>query len=818
MGVTQLETFVSNIWAQTPTGKLLVITLEDFALELGLVDFWKSEILYEGMRYASTQSWIRHMFQFALDNNITINMPRNFFQRKRESDRTIMAMATEWSQNPSWLRSVNTIRMLLKVVWLSDIVTADGMRIDHRWLVPRQHFPARNGYQWPFKHIAKQKDWRIWKHWIRSVCQNEELRLVNGLGQWFADAEEWGKHWDCFVHRTGELLFIKDHEHDAWRRHVVQPAGRRRRYNHYYREYTVYHELPELVTNFMRGSYTRHHRSIQLVAYTPWPQQVPRHPIEDSPWMRIEATKASILGAINRLLKPVYIETSESLDLLFRDFTRGTTVSVSDGSYYPNEHRAAAAWMVESECRTQWILGSLLSPGPVSSFSAYRSEVTGLTAISVTMKILASCLPQPQHTIIGCDGQSALVTLQRRQEEINANTKSADLVSIITDIWTSLTMRPYPVHIQGHQDSTGRQLNRLEKMNILMDKLASLTAASSPNIGGPFTIPSVGIPGIQYNGMVIDGQLSRKLYRHLASDKLLEYYRTKIFYGREISFDTVCLKAIEYARVRLPLAINLFISKWLSDTLPTGKVLQQRQHRIFNRCPRCNHWGEDKRHILVCWDVRAKVVWDKQMHLLQQLLLKEQTRPDLANFILDGISNFRKFPNRLIPHRGDTWDRQQAEIGWENFISGFIDMQMINDQTAYYVMLGSRKKGIPWAGKLIIHCWGMIHKMWLGRNEVLHQKMVINSISGEMLLDIEVEREYDAGYNLLPQVVHRWFQQPKAQLLEQSIEYKKGWLLIVKTMKESLQISEYNIFSSSRALRRWIGLPQVSDSVNTTPR
>ena len=85
----------------------------------------------------------------------------------------------------------------------------------------------------------------------------------------------------------------------------------------------------------MHGSYTRHPRYIQLVAYTPWPQQAARHLIEVSPWMRIEVTKALILGAINRLLKPVYIETSESLDILFQDFTRGTAVSVSDGSITP---------------------------------------------------------------------------------------------------------------------------------------------------------------------------------------------------------------------------------------------------------------------------------------------------------------------------------------------------------------------------------------------------------------------------------------------------------------------------------------------------
>ena len=39
----------------------------------------------------------------------------------------------------------------------------------------------------------------------------------------------------------------------------------------------------------------------------------------------------------------------------------------------------------------------------------------------------------------------------------------------------------------------------------------------------------------------------------------------------------------------------------------------------------------------------------------------------------------------------------------------------------------------------------LIYKMWLGRNDALHTKEVINLLSGMALLDIEVEKEFDAG-------------------------------------------------------------------------
>ena len=96
--------------------------------------------------------------------------------------------------------------------------------------------------------------------------------------------------------------------------------------------------------------------------------------------------------------------------------------------------------------------------------------------------------------------------------------------------------------------------------------------------------------------------------------------------------------------------------------------------------------------------------------------------------------------------------------------------------------------------------------MWIGRNAVLHQKDVINSLSGDTLLDLEVEKEFDAGCDSLPPAIHKWSRMLKQQLVAQSMEYKKGWLLVVRSTKESLQLSDYSLFGSSRALRRWVGL------------
>lgn len=804
MGVRQIETFISHTWAQTPTGKLLEITMDDFALEMGLASPWQHNRLETGLQYTTTPSWIRHMFQFSMANKIRIHREVQFFGKQRENDRLIMESATDWTRDVSCLKSINNVRMYLKVVWLSDITTADGRTIDRRSLSRQPKFPVRNAYRWPLKHTTTRQDWRRWKQWIRTLCLNEEYNLIQPLGQWQVSQEDWVQYWDCFLHTSGELLYMKMPHETFWRRHVAKPNRRRHHHRQFYKEYLQCQILPETGQFLLRATATHFATYVELTAQANLLFQEILQEEQRPTWSNIRATKHSVITAITNTLNPVYLETSDSLDMLFRDFTQGTIIAVSDRSHQPTMNGAAAAWIVESECRSQWILGTINTPGPSTPFSACRSELIGLTAISVTLKVLASCLQQPRHVIIGCDGKCALYSLLLNHEDITANTKNADLLAINADIWTSVQMSPYLlVHVKGHQDTSGKVLSRIEKMNVLMDRVAFLTALYTPNQGHALHIPSVGMARITYNGRLIEGQLAKTLYDGIVSDRIKSYYDQKLFDGKRASLNQVCLAAFHYARNHAKMGLNIFVSKWLSDALATVIVLQKRKHRIFNRCPRCNHWGEDKWHIVVCWDVRAKVIWDEKLKELQHFITSENTKPDIAELIMTGLTHYRNRPNREPPDEQENWRQEQVGIGWDKFIYGFVSNELVIHQAEHYRTIGSRKSGNTWAGKLILQVWNLIHNLWLGRNEVLHQKDTINSISGETLLDIEIEREYDAGCENLPTVIHPSYRHTKQQLLAQSTEYKKGWLLMVK---ESLEIAEYSIFTSSHALRRWIGM------------
>jgi hypothetical protein len=366
-------------------------------------------------------------------------------------------------------------------------------------------------------------------------------------------------------------------------------------------------------------------------------------------------------------------------------------------------------------------------------------------------------------------------------------------------------VKPLPIHIEGHKDETSHALTRMEQMNIMMDKLATLTATTFPPRPDNRPLSGIGITRVSYNNQLITGNLSKALYTKITSKSLFTYMNSQVF-PQPLERADICWDAIQYARDRTTLNINIFISKWISNTVATGVVMQRRKHRVFNRCPRCNHWGEDREHILVCWDTRAKVIWEGQIKKLHAALIQEDTHQNIIEFIMNGLSAFRNRKEQNIPHSNMEWKMEQKRISMMNLLIGFISQCMVSYQSQYYHQIGSRKGGTQWAGKLILNTWGILHGMWLGRNDVLHQKAIINSLSGAILLDIAVEQEYDQGCEGLPQIMHKWFRKPKEQLLKESVEYKKGWLLLIKSVKESLNIAEYNIFSLSTSLRRWTGL------------
>jgi hypothetical protein len=106
------------------------------------------------------------MIAFSLEQDILIDFQlSHVLRKKRTQDRTIMDLALGFSKKASILKSINRVRMSLRVSWISDLTMADGrsIDIDKKWLFPTGQNINRNDYHWPKEHHVTDQDWGIWR-------------------------------------------------------------------------------------------------------------------------------------------------------------------------------------------------------------------------------------------------------------------------------------------------------------------------------------------------------------------------------------------------------------------------------------------------------------------------------------------------------------------------------------------------------------------------------------------------------------------------------------------------------------------------------
>lgn len=132
-GAAQIASMVTHLWSRSPTGKLLDIAIQDLVLEMGIANISRVPTLKIGLSYATTNSWIRHIVEFMSAYAINTQLLRQPLTPHREKDFTIMEAAMEYMTNKLTLRALNRVHMQLHILWMSDILRADGTTIDTRW-------------------------------------------------------------------------------------------------------------------------------------------------------------------------------------------------------------------------------------------------------------------------------------------------------------------------------------------------------------------------------------------------------------------------------------------------------------------------------------------------------------------------------------------------------------------------------------------------------------------------------------------------------------------------------------------------------------
>ena len=800
-GTMRVQKLVEHLWLQTPTGQLLCTALEGLQLDVGIespVLSMNHGVYGSGL---SDSSWLVHTWQFMSEHSIRYEGATASLSPLRQQDCALMEVLLTSGYTAAECRTLNRCRLYLQVVFVSELATADGKDLWAPSLLGERR-RCLNTYVWPHQARPPKRDWLFWADAIRRHFATGLTRLSTPLGAWLESPAGW--EWWFLPSHASLYRSVSDQEV-----HRCE-CTRGTRIPIYSSSLVV--KVPGVPPNCIPATVDHELTSVKLLSTGEVHQQSQDL---DSPRSRRQRLLDSLREHSDGKWIAEELSCSLDIDLLIRDLLEGRAVAVSDGPYNPRLHLGSAAWIIESWCGTQYLRGAGMLPGSIADQNAYRSEIGGQYGIALGVWALAQlCSLTAQSKIYcACDGSSALQRCHLKMDSIGASMKQFDLLSAVTEIWEALPIRVVPVHVYGHRDETGVELNRLEMMNVEMDCAAKammsiFLASRRPRPSRQNTRPGMGRLTIE--GVEVHSKLQSTLEGRIVSGALEEYWLERRPSFQDYAPDW---EAFGRARREVPLYTQHFVTKWMTGFLPTNRVLVKRRQRTFRKCHICGHYEEDNLHVATCWHKSSKAVWKGLLLQLEQWLRTRHTDTDLTFLILDGLATWR-----ARPHTHRTYDEyQDREIresarriqrwGWLSVLEGCIDPEWSEIQQRHYNAIDSRRTGHRWAVDFIKQVWQILVHLWLHRNKKLHEvESAQKDLNGWPSLERAVTIECSRGVDVLPHHFAQFFREEADVILARPLDKVKRWYALVKGGRENTGSDWPNEFSRKGALRTWVGL------------
>ena len=166
-------------------------------------------------------------------------------------------------------------------------------------------------------------------------------------------------------------------------------------------------------------------------------------------------------------------------------------------------------------------------------------------------------------------------------------------------------------------------------------------------------------------------------------------------------------------------------------------------------------------------------------------MLHNNTQHELHQGIIEGLTAWhdQRLPNHITP----TWPGvhetliDQATLGWNRFIDGFITGAWISTQQAYLLFIGKKTTGKRWASRLIKQLWEVAWDMWKHRKKLLDQPNSQTLIALMTELDLQIQARFNRFQALPIPAMQRWFQQPPHILALETMDFKQQWIELVGT-------------------------------------
>ena len=149
------------------TGSLILIDLSHLQLQVGSSTLFLN-LPFHNYENWTESGWLPSIWQFLNKANLKIYIRKAYVpQLQRKHDIALMDFFLSLKYKPAVLRNLNSCRLYLQVIFLSDITTASGTEIEEDAKQGKRFLDRESKLKWPTQQRPSQQAWKQWQEALR---------------------------------------------------------------------------------------------------------------------------------------------------------------------------------------------------------------------------------------------------------------------------------------------------------------------------------------------------------------------------------------------------------------------------------------------------------------------------------------------------------------------------------------------------------------------------------------------------------------------------------------------------------------------------
>jgi len=698
----QLLYFTGHISLGDKTGKLLIISLSYLQLLSGSTHPILTQPFTKYSKWIEN-TWLNSLWAFLSKVGYSVTVSQQWLPvPPRKYDKGLMDQFIQLGFEPLQLGILNRCRLYLQVLYLSDLVSADGTIIIPAVKNGHRIIDRVSNLNWPIQDRPPPSAWTLWRQALAHFENRSKLLIP--LRYWCAETHQ---RWRWFSEPTTRKIFYRADD-SAWQK--VQPyhpqyTGRQTRLAsasvYDLRLMTPAQDIPtDLVPTTLNITRQRH-----------------KYISTAGPALTTTAPKVLPNYETSLLSKPIDHYLHQDLDTEFQELFVGV-VSLCEGS------QLAYGWSIYSQdelCADAGSVTGRFKAGVQTGFLA------GLLAVLTLLQRISSCVGNLYIRVPGLQLLRDLTT-KTPQGIAHMTCHDFDLVQAVKGSITTVE-KFCKVHLFELEEDNAWN-DALDKAKDSAMTQATRCQATPSSYAKALGLTSISKVLVERKGQAVAGNFRPVVREDLYYESLKETIIKREKWSGLI-FPLIAWEAYAKAFQKLSRPRQLSYAK-LSHCLLQTNHQNYRYYGTSSLCPGCKLHDETRQHV---WSCPSPIIALERQDLLEtyRATLEEFPTPNrLIDVIMHGINSWilvqqGNLRRQIAPTIADirmspvtaAYVEQTSRIGWDAFLRGRVGRAWGKAYASFFqdADVGEQER---WLADLIRANLDLSLLLWKHRNAVVH--------------------------------------------------------------------------------------------------